>query len=815
MIRKCLMILAVPLLSMTALLGLLGLMESARPDALQIAMAAPLQVTPTVTLVDPASAPNDLDTPIVITGTDFVAVLSGTDVITPPAVYMGDIELEEVGWVSTETLTATVPWGLDPGVYTVTVVNPGGEAGRLGDAFTVTQAIGVWTTGGPYGGMVGDIEINPITPTILYATAKDAGVFRSEDGGASWELVLYGSGPNFLRLARPTPKVVYVSFWGEAYRSDDGGDTWVQMQQPEWAGKGRVDLFRLFPHPTVSGVVYGALSAPVDVPDADGGLFRSDDYGETWVAVMNGLTDTMVTAVGFAPSDPSVMYVGTNSGNIFRSTNGGGAWEFIGRPDDYISDVVVDPFDADGVWACGAGDEGIGGYLWKYDASVGDWGQVIPGSGPQQDDGSAILFDPNEAGVVWVGTLGGGFKSLDGGETWEVASGTDGQVFALAMDPTNSQVVYQGYWGPGVYRTTDGGATWEEMNEGVTGLIPRGLAIVPGVPEKVYAGIPGMGVYQTDDGGESWRRLSVPAEGAKVIVFDPFTPTRVYVVEGSRIFILKRGSGDWEEVYIPPPAKYSELAIAEGALIADPERPGHLLYGVGFVDPQQAAYDLLVGGFYTSTDYGRSWHYVDVGQEISPVVSLAYDPSNPAVIYAGTGAGDKGTGMWKSTDGGATWIQLGFEGMGVQGIAVDPDNTQRIYAVADGRFFMSSDGGQTWAGPTEEMHGAEWLLFVLSDPPALYAYAWDGMKRTYDGGITWERAAGALGYTYIGAMAATRTDDRVVIYVGTGGGMVRGAGAQLAGRTDEVIVTAGVYRYTMRLLDRRVYLPVVLRGYLP
>jgi len=135
------------------------------------ALAAPLSLT--VTAVDPAVAPNDLDTLIMITGTGFTAV---------PTVTLGSTLLDDVGWVSSTTLTATVPWGLGAGVYTLTVTNPDGSMGSLTNAFTVTQG---WTTGGPYGGDVMGLVLHPVTTTNVYALAHNAGIFASYDAAAA------------------------------------------------------------------------------------------------------------------------------------------------------------------------------------------------------------------------------------------------------------------------------------------------------------------------------------------------------------------------------------------------------------------------------------------------------------------------------------------------------------------------------------------------------------------------------------------------------------------------------------------------------
>jgi hypothetical protein len=142
--RRQWLVLVLVVLALTAVVvGLVCVADLAGFQNLSgLARAASPEQAPTILEVDPSSAPNDLDTPLVITGTDFAAI---------PTVTLGSMVLEDVGWVSSATLTATVPWGMDPGVYTMTVANPDGITGTLPNAFTVTQGIGVWNPGaGPY-----------------------------------------------------------------------------------------------------------------------------------------------------------------------------------------------------------------------------------------------------------------------------------------------------------------------------------------------------------------------------------------------------------------------------------------------------------------------------------------------------------------------------------------------------------------------------------------------------------------------------------------------------------------------------------------
>ncbi|MGD8597450.1 MAG: IPT/TIG domain-containing protein, partial [Anaerolineae bacterium] len=176
------------------------------------------QAAPTLTALSPTSAPNDLVTQITITGTGFAQV---------PTVSLGSEVLAEVGWISADLLTATVPWGLAPAVYDLTVANPSGESATMVGALTLTQGIGVWTTGGPYGGQVNFIAQNPSDPQTLYAAAQWVGVFESQDSGGTWEPILQIGWPTRLRFDAADADVIYVS--GDSadfFKTTDGGGNW-------------------------------------------------------------------------------------------------------------------------------------------------------------------------------------------------------------------------------------------------------------------------------------------------------------------------------------------------------------------------------------------------------------------------------------------------------------------------------------------------------------------------------------------------------------------------------------------------------------
>lgn len=750
--------------------------------------------------IHPPSAPNDLDVSVTITGTGFA---------TGATALLGETLLRNVRWVNATTLTALVPWGLEPGVYTLMVVNPDGISGTLLNAFTVTQGIGVWTTGGPYGGAVTTLLINPVTPTILYATvqapysASGVGLFRSLDGGMHWEMILAEIEPQYhaADLSSPAPSVIYVSKWEAGlYRSDDGGKTWVALPTPE--GVGRITPYA---HPTDPQVVYLAANC---APSC-GGIYKSNDQGSHWASCTSGITDTQITTLAFDPINPQIMYAGTANGNVFRSVNGGASWEFIGQPDRYIGQLAVNPFGTREPWACGASSSGHWGHLWRYVS--GSWERVTPGTG-LENSVAAIAFDRNISGAIWIGTLDGGFKSTNGGLTWMPFGALDEQVIALAVDPTNSRVVYQGYNGVGVFKTENDGVRWQEVNEGLAGFIPNGLALVPGDPATLYAISHGVGIFKTNNGGNSWLNIPTDNLWPRTPIVDPVTPTRIYIGGTQFVQISEDDGITWRYAFPQPPPAYASCCRFELLSMIATSQPGLMFMGGGFIPNESLSYNLIGGGIYSSTDFGETWFYIDVGQEISPVITLASNPFNPKVVYAGTE-----NRMWRTTDGGTTWSSPGFSGQRVTGIAVDPRDARTVYAVADSKFYTSSDSGQTWELVAELDLGLHHLLFVPATPPAIYVYGWNGMMRSTDGGEHWERPATALASTPIGSMTAAVTWDRVIVYVGTAGGIVSNVSAQGRDqRESETSLAAGVYRHTtQRMWPVHLYLPLVLKAHKP
>jgi photosystem II stability/assembly factor-like uncharacterized protein len=820
--------------AMTALLGLFWLMgnvgfgipgpalgaSAERDDA-----AAPLSLT--VTAVDPAVAPNDLDTPIIITGTGFTAELSGTLVITQPTAYLGATALEDVIWVSTTTLTATVPWGMSTGTYTLTVTNPGGEAGSLADAFTVTQGIGVWTTGGPYGGYIVGIEKKPGTPTTVYALASDVGLFLSENSGGQWRLGYSTDYMSRLAFDSQNSDVIYLGTWRSHTfaRSLDGGQTWETPPQIGYPGHGNSSYPAT--HPTDAGKVFvGIGDAFSELPPGEGGVFRSDDYGLTWITKTNGMTDTQVQSIAIHPNDPDKMLAGTFDGNLYVSTDGGESWSLSAHLDGPVIAVYFNPYQPLEAWA--SASEEVHGPPYLYTSTnLVDWTPIVidpgaPGCWPSRWD-LTFLTD-----TIWA-SAGAIYTSTDSAASWTYVSGQPDGVNVVAVTPDNPQEVYVGTQ-EGVDKSQDGGQTWQPIDEGLAGVVPYAIAVARTDPDTVYVAADPNGILRSFNGGHAWQDVMEGGAGGwgEWLVADAYTPTRVYLggrfqhTDAFCIEISTDAAETWHLVTATLPVTYAGWESAAYALVSHPQVPGRLLAGSWVWPPDSAPWlEDTLSLVYASDDYGQSWTRVGPTQPISPVVDIAYDAVDPGLVYMAT----EGSGLWKSTDGGNTWQLMPKPGgqSEINGIAPHPTiSGYLVVGVSGGEYagvYSSQDAGETWT--FLDSYVGTPLVYTPSAPPVLYGRRaipqyW-GLVRSYDNGQTWEQMPDA---PYPNCLATGTDGERVILYIGSPGGLPSQTGAQTAWQPNAIlgestVFGGGVYRMTTRLPNHWAYLPLVLRGYAP
>jgi len=356
----------------------------------------------------------------------------------------------------------------------------------------------------------------------------------------------------------------------------------------------------------------------------NGGVWRSSDYGSTWVPLFDDQPTGSIGAIAVAPSDPDIIYVGSGAGiirpdlstgdGVYRSSDGGRTWTHLGlRDSQMIADIVVDPRDPDRLFVSALGHP----------------------------------YGPNEERGI--------FRSTDGGRTFEkvlyvdeYTSGND-----LALDPSNPDIVYATLWqqqqafresadfggsGDFIFKSTDGGTTWRPLTAGLPSVIEANLAIAPSNPRLLYAMIAGapreggrggsttgvVGLYRSTDAGEHWTPIDVP-EGP-VGAATPFVDTRP---------LARIGGGD--------------------------------------------------------------------------LPTMAIDPRDENVLYSATVV------LWRSDDGGVHWspIRGAYGGDDYQKIWINPNRPEILLAVSDQGAVVSANGGESWSNWYTQPTGA--MYHVTAD----------------------------------------------------------------------------------------------------
>lgn len=462
---------------------------------------------------------------------------------------------------------------------------------------------------------------------------------------------------------------------------------------------------------------------------ASGGVWKTINAGTTWEPVFDDEAVSTVGAVAVAPSDPSIVWVGTGEPNnrqssswgngVYKSTDAGRSWRHMGLAETHhIGRIVIHPANHEVV----------------YVAALGK------------------LWGPNgERGV---------FKSADGGETWQhiLFINEDTGAVDLAMDASSPgtllAAVYQrrrtafGFNGGGphsaIYKTTDGGAAWRKLTRGLpyendkdgpTGRI--GLNIYRRNPAIVYAIVEHAkgGVFRSEDKGETWTRMSGtnprPMYFSKIRI-DPNNDLRIWLMDKLMYF-----SEDGGRTYVTPPVRYVHGDFH--AMWIDPKDSNHMIMGSD-------------GGFYWSWDAGRTW----VAAENLPVgqfYEVGFDMQKPYRIYGGL----QDNGVWGGPSRvlltkGATfinnedWVRLaGGDGFYAQVAPNDPDVV--FSETQDGALFRrniktyESRSIRPREGEGEPRFRFQWntpFLISSHDPKTLYCGA-QFLFKSPDRGDSWTK----------------------------------------------------------------------------
>ncbi|HET9532455.1 MAG TPA: hypothetical protein VFQ92_19005 [Blastocatellia bacterium] len=563
---------------------------------------------------------------------------------------------------------------------------------------------------------VNDIVVSPVNRLRVYAGTR-TGVWRSTDGGESWERTLDPLGLGgitvqggcldlAIRTDQPTD-YLFASCGTFAratiYRNRSAGEQ-TEPWTPVFTDT-RLARTSLAIAPSNQNIIY-ALASSLEPGNFNRGLlavFRSNSSGEpdSWDARVDNRSTTKLNTVLL--SNPVI---------AFQSDCGQGGNSFLNQG-WYDNVIAVDPLDPERVW--------VGGIdLFRSDDGGRNWGVAsywwVDTDDPHyvHADQHAITFHPQYNGVsnrvMFVANDGGVFRtnnarartatgqsapcnSANTGVNWTSLNNSYGVTqFYHGLPYPNGKTYFGGAQDNGTLRGTDdkGIGGWNEIQGGDGGYV----AIDATNPTTIYAEFTRLSIRRSSDGGRNFvgATSGINESSANFLfinpfIMDPSIPQRLWT-GGRSMWRTSDEAASWSQASAPLSADRSVSAIAVA-----PTNSNIVLAGTngGFIHRTSNALTSSANTQWAGTQPRAGF-----------VSWLTFDPSNENVAYA-TYTTFGGTHVWKSTDGGATWT--GIDGAGETGlpdvpvhtIAVDPVNSQTLYIGTDVGVFVSLDGGASWA----------------------------------------------------------------------------------------------------------------------
>ncbi|HET9014256.1 MAG TPA: glycosyl hydrolase [Thermomicrobiaceae bacterium] len=603
---------------------------------------------------------------------------------------------------------------------------------------------------------IGEIRVHPHNPDLVYVAAlghifgpnEERGVFRSSDGGKSWEKVLYrgpDAGAVDLSMDPTNPRILYASIWearreahtmtsgGEGsglFRSTDGGDTWEEISRRPGLPKGVLGKIGV----SASGARPGRVWALVEAEE--GALYRSDDYGENWVKLDDDPAlrqrPWYYMHVFADPADAETVYV--QNLHLWKSNDGGRSFSSIPTPHGDNHDLWIDPHNPKRMIESNDGGACVsfnGGDTWStiYNQPTAQFYHVVTDDqipyrvyGAQQDNTTLSGPSRSDAGAI----VAGDWYPIGGGESGYIA-----------VRPDDPNVVYAGSYG-GLLTRYDHRThqsrnimPWPENHMGWSARDLRyrfqwtyPIVLSPYDPNVLY--VCSNHVHRTTSDGQHWDVISGdltrnepskqgPSGGpisrdntsveyyGTIFAFAESPVQRGVLWTGSDdglVHVSRDNGQSWQNV--TPSADL----LPEWALISLIEPSPHDA-GTAYVAATRYKLDDRAPYLYKTTDYGKSWTKITAGIPADDFTrAVRADPQRPGLLYAGTE-----NGLYVSFDDGGHWqsLQLNLPVTAIHDLAVKGDD---LVAATHGRAFWILDDLSTLRQMNDE---------VAAEPAHLFA----------------------------------------------------------------------------------------------
>lgn len=497
-------------------------------------------------------------------------------------------------------------------------------------------------------------------------------------------------------------------------------------------------------------------------------LFKSNTGGRTWSykLITPNSTQGLARALAIDPGQPNTLYVGgwyttdVLREGLFKSTDGGATWtEITGTIGEEPKAIVIDPSDTSRLYVgttAGVYRSSDGGLTWTKGKKIGA--------------ATVLAVEPSDPQVLYAGNGSTIYRSTDRGANWTALHAT---VYgSLSCFSLSSGRMFYGSSG-GIYRSADQAATWTSSYKGIKAAKMGPLVESKAAPGTLFAIVPSLGILKSPDSGATWTKLPdfERSQGVTRIALHPTNPKIIYALAGGPVLAANSQADPSPSVYKTLNGGTSWSKVLTGTL-ADLElsqnNPSRIFAAgkamSGFSD---------VMALFTSANGGKTWTTHTVYPYANThVYDLAVDHTNDKIIYIGGDQGIYTKLFFKSTDGGASWIDLssGLPGIPVGMLVFDPANSRRLYNVHSAGTYRSEDGGVSWTRLLIHNFQAEAMVIDPSSPSTLWAGGYLGVRMSVDSGLTWSDITGSLPLKYIPSLGLDAKNR--ILFAGTYGASV-------------------------------------------
>jgi photosystem II stability/assembly factor-like uncharacterized protein len=589
-------------------------------------------------------------------------------------------------------------------------------------AWATNEPVSDWKIAGPFGGTARSIALDPQKPSVLLAGAMNSLLFRTQDAGASWDLL------NFPKrnlsevtsvLVDPADSKHYLAGivsadGGGLYESRDEGTTWVTVSSVRDFG--------------VRALAAAPSKASTFVAGTARGVMESDDSGATWSRISDPSNMEMqgITAIAIDPNNPQIIYAGT-SHLPWKTLDGGKNWQSIhtGMIDDSdVFSIYVDPAKPSDVFASacsGIYATGDRGEQWRK----------LMGLSLAQRRTHVIRKDPATAGTLYAGTTMGLFKSPNSGSSWKAVTNT--QVNSMVFDPAHSGGMYMAMEYEGVGMSDDGAQNVKMINRG---FVNRSISSVTRSGSTLLALEPQLGdtsgIFVSRDRGENWSQMK-----------------DVKGLLGVHLTTIAGSLGEERILFAASP--HQLYKSADSGLLWKPASMKVIVPVLAPVEKAAAKTPAKAGAKAPANPASHvprrtiARKPIEKLREVSPAqfnALYAFKDGSSEALFAATDLG-----LFKSVDKGERWSMAELPGAGaVYALFGAPNADGRLIARAASSLFVSKDFGTHWEPFTFPLPASDVNAVAMpedSGSPLLVGTRL-GLYSSTDGGANWSTNVGGI-----------------------------------------------------------------------